>query len=123
MSTRAPLGSKPMKLPGPAKVARARQRTATPSPSATVSTTVKRQSGKASKSSAKKAAIRRGPGAQDAVDVRLRVGGVVALLGVAFGAAERPEVLARDAGGLGRLIDVGGHGRSSSSGLRAPLYA
>ena len=36
MSTRAPLGSKPMKLPGPANVARARQRTAARSPSATM---------------------------------------------------------------------------------------
>jgi hypothetical protein len=57
MSTRAPVGSKPMKLPGPAKVARARQLTAARSSSVMMSRTSKRQSGKASNSSAKKATI------------------------------------------------------------------
>ena len=44
------------------------------------------------------------------------VGRVVALLGIALAAPQRLEVLARDAGGLAGLVDVGGHRRSSSSG-------
>ena len=59
-STRAPLGSKPMKLPGPAKVPRARQRTAAPSPSTSSSRTSKRQSGKAVNTSLKKATLSSG---------------------------------------------------------------
>jgi hypothetical protein len=42
---------------------------------------------------------------------------------VALAARQGGEVLAHDTGGLGGLVDVGGHRRSSSFQLGRELYA